>query len=94
VTGHELAAEDAPPKIETRFWLRQCNGALPGELIGLLDADWCAQQNNVAGSLETGLTWTARGTQDPRSPDRVFTLTPLTDTQAREWIRANRRTTT
>ena len=94
MAGHVFATEDTPPRTEPRFWLRRCNGAEPGELVGLLDADWCTQQNDVIGTLETGLSWTARGTQDPRSPDRVFTLTPLTDAQAAAWIRANRRNTT
>jgi hypothetical protein len=93
MAGHELAAEDAPPRTEPRFWLRQCNGAQPGELVGLLDADWCAQQLHVVGTLEGGLSWTVQPTQDPQQPAREFTLTPLTDAQAAAWIRKHRPTT-
>lgn len=66
-------------------WVRRCNGAEPGEVVGYVTAVWCAQQDGVIGTLEGGLAWTARGTQDPRSAARDFTLTPLTAEQLADW---------
>lgn len=90
MVGTELGADEAPAP--TRFWLRTCNGQAPGALIGVVEADWQSRQVGVAGTLATGLTWTAASAQDPRLPPREFELVPLTDAQARDWIRANHTT--
>lgn len=74
-----------------RFWLRRCNGADPGDLVDAAAAAFCAEQPGASGSLDSELRWTARGTQHPLAVDREFTLTPLTDDQARAWIRLHRR---
>lgn len=89
--GHELGAEEASS--EVRFWLRQCQGGVPGALVDYLGATRIMQENDVLGTLTEGLRWNARGTQDPHAPERQFTLTPLTDAQAAAWIRQNQSAT-
>lgn len=89
--GHELGAENAP--VEIRFWHLLCNNVGPGRLVGYAEAAWQASRDGVTGSLTTGLSWRAGSTQDPRLPVRDFTLTPLTEQQALEWIRANHHVT-
>lgn len=82
MAGRELGAEETPA--EPRHWLLQCDGVEPGRVVGYLDAAHCEQQPHAVGTLDTGLTWYHRGTQDPRSPERKFTLTPLTEAEATE----------
>lgn len=66
----------------TRHWLRQCNGELPGALVGRDEAEFALTLPGVAGDLDTGLSWTV---SDPGGK-REFTLTPMNRQQAGDWI--------
>jgi hypothetical protein len=65
-----------------RHWLRKCNGASPGALVGQSEAEFAAGQPGVTGSLKSGLAWTVG---DPGGK-RHFTLTPMSRKQAGDWL--------
>jgi len=73
---------------QTRHWLRQCNGELPGALVGRDEAEFIAGLPGVVGSLESKLTWFV----DDHGGKRKFTLTPMSREQAGDWIVAQQQT--
>lgn len=87
-TEREPDDGEAEQQAGIRFWLRRCNGAEPGCLVdeqGAVQSTTLPGVTDVRGSLEAGRTWKVPALR------RSFSLTPLTDAQAREWIRAHRK---